>query len=67
MSEQRRDISSVVMSQIENRDIEEARDYHGATKHSNWSVRSGGHFLDWETKPSLFKLYPTLKRDTVAS
>ena len=48
------------MSQIGNRDIEEARDYHGATKHSNWSVRSGGHFLDWETKPSLFKLYPTL-------
>jgi SagB-type dehydrogenase family enzyme len=48
------------MSQIGNRDIEEARDYHSATKHSNWSVRSGGHFLDWETKPSLFKLYPTL-------
>jgi len=48
------------MSQIENRNIEEARDYHGATKHSRWSVRSGGHFLDWETKPSLFKLYPTL-------
>lgn len=48
------------MSQIGNRNIEEARDYHGATKHSNWSVRSGGHFLDWETKPSLFKLYPTL-------
>ncbi|MBM2836974.1 MAG: uncharacterized protein HW409_1163 [candidate division NC10 bacterium] len=48
------------MSQIENRNIEEARDYHGATKHSYWSVRSGGHFLDWETKPSLFKLYPTL-------
>lgn len=48
------------MSQIGNRNIEEARDYHGATKHSNWSVRSGGHFLDWETKPFLFKLYPTL-------
>ena len=48
------------MSQIENRNIEEARDYHGATKHSYWSIRSGGHFLDWETKPSLFKLYPTL-------
>jgi len=48
------------MSQIENRNIEEARDYHGATKHSYWSVRSGGHVLDWETKPSLFKLYPTL-------
>ena len=48
------------MSQIGNQNIEEARDYHGATKHSYWSVRSGGHFLDWETKPSLFKLYPTL-------
>jgi len=48
------------MSQIGNQNIEEARDYHGATKHSSWSVRSGGHVLDWETKPSLFKLYPTL-------
>ncbi|MGH7410477.1 MAG: SagB family peptide dehydrogenase, partial [Candidatus Methylomirabilis sp.] len=48
------------MSQIGNQNIEEARDYHSATKHSYWSVRSGGHFLDWETKPFLFKLYPTL-------
>lgn len=43
-----------------NEDIQEALEYHGATKHSSWSVRSGGHFLDWETKPLLFKLYPTL-------
>jgi len=48
------------MRQISNRDIEEARDYHAATKHSYWSVRSGTHFLDWETKPFLFKVYPTL-------
>ena len=48
------------MSQIGNQNIGEARDYHASTKHSYWSVRSGGHVLDWETKPSLFKLYPTL-------
>jgi len=43
-----------------NKDIQEALDYHAETKHSSWSVRSGSHFLDWETKPLLFKLYPTL-------
>ncbi len=48
------------MTQLRNEDIREALDYHTATKHSYWSVRSGGHFLDWETKPLLFKLYPTL-------
>ena len=48
------------MRPISNRNIEAARDYHAATKHSYWSVRSGSHLLDWETKPLLFKLYPTL-------
>ena len=48
------------MRQIGNRNIEEAREYHAATKHSNWSVRSGSHFLDWENKPLLHKIYPSL-------
>ncbi|HEV8310506.1 MAG TPA: SagB family peptide dehydrogenase [Methylomirabilota bacterium] len=34
------------------------RAYHDATKHSWQSVRSGGHVLDWETKPFPFKIYP---------
>ena len=50
----------MTMRQISNRDIEEARDYHAATKHSYWSVRSGSHFLDWENKPLLYKVYPDL-------
>ncbi len=48
------------MSRISNQNIEKARDYHAETKHSYWSVRSGGHFLDWENKPLLYKVYPTL-------
>ena len=48
------------MRQISNRNTEEARDYHEATKHSYWSVRSGSHFLDWENQPLLYKVYPTL-------
>jgi SagB-type dehydrogenase family enzyme len=48
------------MRQIGNHNIEEAQDYHEATKHSYWSVRSGTHFLDWENKPLLFKIYPDL-------
>ncbi|HEY2525613.1 MAG TPA: SagB/ThcOx family dehydrogenase [Candidatus Binataceae bacterium] len=41
-----------------NRDIEAARTYHAATKHSYTSVRSGGHHLDWDNRPLPYKLYP---------
>lgn len=42
---------------VNNRDVEEVRNYHAATKHSYWSVRLGGHFLDWANKPRLYKVY----------
>jgi SagB-type dehydrogenase family enzyme len=48
------------MTQVSNKRIEEARDYHAATKHSYWSVRSGSHGLDWENRPLPFKIYPDL-------
>lgn len=40
-----------------NRDLDAARDYHEATKHSYESLRSVPHFLDWENQPLPFKLY----------
>jgi SagB-type dehydrogenase family enzyme len=43
-----------------NRHPEAARRYHDATMHSPQSVRSGGHGLDWATKPESFKIYPGL-------
>jgi SagB-type dehydrogenase family enzyme len=43
-----------------NRHPEAARRYHDATMHSPQSVRSGGHGLDWDTKPEPFKIYPDL-------
>ena len=43
---------------MSNRDIEAARTYHAATKHSYTSVRSGGHYLDWDNRPLPYKLYP---------
>jgi SagB-type dehydrogenase family enzyme len=43
---------------LSNRDIEVARTYHAATKHSYTSVRSGGHYLDWDNRPMPYKLYP---------
>jgi SagB-type dehydrogenase family enzyme len=43
-----------------NREIERAWLYHNRTKHSYWSVRSTPHFLDFENKPSPFKIYPEL-------
>lgn len=43
-----------------NRDIQVARRYHQATKHSPISIRQEVHRLDWENKPSAFKIYPDL-------
>ena len=41
---------------MRNRDVSAAREYHDATKHSFWSVRSG-HGLDWPNQPLPFKIY----------
>lgn len=35
--------------------------YHTGTKHSYLSIRTNPHALDWENKPLLFKIYPTLE------
>ena len=44
-----------------NRDLEATWQYHNATKHSNWSVRSNPHRLDWGNRPLPFKVYPSLE------
>ena len=36
--------------------------YHEATKHSPVSVRARAHFLDWDNRPSSFKVYTDLER-----
>ena len=41
---------------MRNRDVSAALEYHNATKHSYWSVRSG-HGLDWPNQPLPFKIY----------
>jgi SagB-type dehydrogenase family enzyme len=46
---------------LRNRDTQAARDYHEGTKHSEWSLRSSRHFLDWENKPLPFKIYRDLE------
>jgi SagB-type dehydrogenase family enzyme len=33
------------------------REFHGATKHSYMSLRIDHHYLDWENKPILYKVY----------
>ncbi|MGI0092372.1 MAG: SagB/ThcOx family dehydrogenase [Nitrososphaerales archaeon] len=40
-----------------NSEIQSALEYHEATKHSEFSVRMGGHRLDWSNKPRAFKIY----------
>jgi SagB-type dehydrogenase family enzyme len=43
-----------------NADISRAWAYHNATKHSEWSVRSSPHYLDWANQPLALKIYTTL-------
>jgi SagB-type dehydrogenase family enzyme len=45
----------------QNNQLDAAWQYHSGTKHSQVSVRTSPHFLDWENKPLLFKIYPTLE------
>ena len=47
------------MSQNQNLDV--MWQYHSGTKHSYLGVRTQPHFLDWNNKPLLFKIYPTLE------
>jgi len=46
---------------MSNRDLDAAWKYHNGTKHSYLSVRANPHSLDWQNKPLLFKIYPTLE------
>ncbi len=45
----------------QNHHLDAAWQYHSGTKHSYLSVRMHPHVLDWENKPLLFKIYPTLE------
>ncbi len=45
----------------ENYQLDAALQYHAGTKHSYQSLRLHPHSLDWENKPLLFKIYPTLE------
>jgi SagB-type dehydrogenase family enzyme len=40
-----------------NKDISYTFDYHEKTKHSEISVMTSRHFLDWENRPIPFKIY----------
>ena len=48
-------------SMTDNRNLEAARKYHDATKHSYASIRDHPHFLDWDNQPSPFKIYAALE------
>ncbi|HWY28219.1 MAG TPA: SagB/ThcOx family dehydrogenase [Candidatus Sulfotelmatobacter sp.] len=43
-----------------NTDTTYALNYHEATKHSEISLRTSAHYLDWANKPSQFKIYENL-------
>ena len=43
-----------------NHDTVYASSYHEATKHSEISLRTSAHYLDWANKPSQFKIYEHL-------
>ena len=43
-----------------NQSYDAALTYHEATKHSEISIRTDAHYLDWDNRPSLFKEYQNL-------
>ncbi len=45
---------------MNNRNTEESQRYHEVTKHSYESVRRDTHTLDWDNRPSVYKVYPDL-------
>ena len=46
---------------MDNRDTKAILEYHEATKHSEASIRSGRHTLDWGNQPLPFKIYRGLE------
>jgi len=44
---------------MDNRLVDATWTYHNGTKHSDQSVRTSAHFLDWLNQPLLFKVYST--------
>ena len=46
---------------MNNRDSQATWKYHNGTKHSDWSIRSNPHFLDWANQPAPFKIYPKIE------
>ncbi|MFQ5838903.1 MAG: SagB/ThcOx family dehydrogenase, partial [Thermoplasmata archaeon] len=48
-----------------NSDVEVAKEYHTATKHSPISIRMSLHSLDWPNKPLPFKVYKRLQTVTL--
>lgn len=45
----------------QNRNLDAALQYHSGTKHSYLGLRTHPLTLDWDNKPLLFKIYPTLE------
>jgi SagB-type dehydrogenase family enzyme len=45
---------------MRNDDITTALEYHESTKHSEISLQLSRHYLDWDNKPSVFKIYTKL-------
>ena len=48
-----------------NKEIKYALEYHQETKHSELSIRSSNHYLDWDNKPKPFKFYTTLPSEAL--
>src|SRR5437899_2963551 len=48
------------ISQMARKDFSSAMTYHEATKHSEVSIGTSAHYLDWDNKPAQFKEYKNL-------
>src|SRR6266568_2423528 len=48
------------ISQMAGKELSSAMTYHEATKHSEVSIGTSAHYLDWDNKPAQFKEYKNL-------
>ena len=46
---------------MKNRDLQATWAYHNGTKHSDESIRTNRHYMDWENQPIPFKIYSELE------
>jgi hypothetical protein len=60
-------VKITVTTDLNNSNINIAKEYHEETKHSEITIRTATHYLDWANKPLQYKVYQDLTPITLPS